>query len=336
MLKQNLIKDLLPSENFHGTLLVKSISHGLTKSKKPFASIFLQDPSGQINGKLWDTTPTDLEFKAGDIVEIHARVENFRNECQFQFESVDPIDQDDPRNKVELYLQYAPIPSDEMNGMFDRFLNYIQSNNPNYALIARKILAKTPYDNTFLTQPAAKAMHHTFVGGLAYHTYRMVQHAYTLTNLYPSLNGPLLCTATLIHDAGKMMELSGYLDTDYTAYGNLVGHILIVSDWIHEICINHQINPYQEDIVLLKHCILAHHGILEHGSPTTPKIPEAYALHNIDLLDARMTSFEEELQNIAPGAQSGRLFNLDNNPIYHASDNNRSFLDKDLDETKLN
>ena len=120
----------------------------------------------------------------------------------------------------------------------------------------------------------------------------------------------------ILHDSGKTMELTGAIGTEYTLKGNLLGHIVIMDEEITKACEELGIDENQEDVLLLKHLVLAHHGKLEYGSPVRPQLLEAEVLHHIDLLDATITMMSNALDKTEPGAFSERVFGLDNRSFY--------------------
>lgn len=318
-MSQTFIKDLFNhvGEVFTGYLLLRDVQYKTTKTEKPYVSCIFQDPSGDINGKWWDKQADTFTIKPGEIVKISANIESYKEEAQLRLINVEQLAEDNPMNKPEFYLKSAPIDQIHMQDYFNQVISSISVNHPMYANLINYLLAKEPLGNKFLTQPAAKTIHHSFYSGLAYHTYRMLQHGEKLCEVYTNLNKDLLCTSILIHDAGKMLELADYVEPNYTVPGTLLGHISIVNNWMIEFAILNQID-YQndEDFMLLQHMVLAHHGKFEFGSPAIPHIPEAYALHTIDELDARLMIFETKLDGLKPGELSDRTFGLDNASVY--------------------
>ena len=156
--------------------------------------------------------------------------------------------------------------------------------------------------------------HHDFVSGLAYHVYTMLRTGEALCDIYPSLDRNLLYAGIILHDIGKVKELSGALNTTYTVEGNLIGHIVIATEEINEIV--RELDLEGEEILLLKHVILAHHGKLEYGSPKEPMLPEAEMLNFIDNIDARMMMMNKHLEQVKPGEFTKRIFPLEGRMMY--------------------
>jgi 3'-5' exoribonuclease len=171
-------------------------------------------------------------------------------------------------------------------------------------------------EKEFYRYPAATRNHHNFIGGLAYHSISMARMAERIHELYPWLDRDLLISGTLLHDIGKIVELSDPVLPEYTPEGNLLGHISIMNCKIDEAARRLQVEN-EEVIVLLKHMILSHHGKQEFGSPVSPMIPEAEVLSTIDDLDARLYMMKQSIDATEPGQFGPRVFALEGRMIYH-------------------
>ena len=162
--------------------------------------------------------------------------------------------------------------------------------------------------------PAASKNHHEYVSGLAYHTYGMLKVAESFCTLYPSLNKDLLYSGITLHDLGKTVELSGPVVPEYTLEGKLLGHISISNAMIKETA--NKLHIEGEEVTLLQHMILAHHGKNEYGSPVLPQIKEAEILYLIDNIDARMAMMDKALETVEYGKFTKRVFSLENRALY--------------------
>ncbi len=211
---------------------------------------------------------------------------------------------------VQDYIQIAPVPKDIMINELNHFLKEI--GNDNLRMVTIELLNK--YKKQFISYPAAKSMHHDFYSGLIYHTTTMLKIAKALVAIYPSLNKDLLYSGIILHDLGKTIELSGPVGTSYTLEGELLGHIVIMSDEVARMA--DKLGIEAEEITLLRHIILAHHGKYEFGSPKLPMIKEAEIIHFIDNIDARMMMFEKNLANVEPGTFSDKIFGLEGRHFY--------------------
>jgi len=194
----------------------------------------------------------------------------------------------------------------------------VYQGNPHWNRIVRHLMTK--YKQEFFEFPAAKRNHHAFAGGLAYHTITMLRLGKAIVKEYPELNASLLYAGIILHDLGKVIELSGAMGTEYTLVGNLVGHLVLVDEEITKACVALKIDEAAEDVVVLRHMVLAHHGLLEYGSPVRPRIMEAEILHQIDNLDASMQMMLTSIRQKQPGEYTDRIFGMDNRSFYIPKD----------------
>ena len=171
-------------------------------------------------------------------------------------------------------------------------------------------------DRDFFAYPAASRIHHDFVGGLATHVLGMMKLGEYFATLYPMLDRDLLISGIIVHDIGKLTELSGPVITEYTLEGKLLGHISIMQAKIAQKA--EQLGYSGEEVTLLKHMVLAHHGEYEYGSPVLPMIPEAEMLHYIDNIDARMNILDKEFVKTQSGDFTQRIFAMENRSFYKA------------------
>ncbi|MEQ6377246.1 3'-5' exoribonuclease YhaM [Bacillaceae bacterium S4-13-58] len=297
-------------EAFDGFLLVKSVTKGTASNGKPFLTLILKDASGEMEAKLWDSTKEDEEhFQPPEIIKVSGEINQFRGKPQLKIQQ---IRLSSPMDGVQLsdFLEKAPV---EQSQLMDRITEVIfEMKNANLQRICRYFIKK--YNDDFFVFPAATKNHHEYVSGLAHHVVSMLNLAKSLAQLYPSLNLDLLYAGVLLHDLGKLKELSGVAAPSYTLEGKLLGHISIMSDEITLAAQELEIEG--EDVLLLKHMILSHHGKNEWGSPKTPMIREAEILHMIDLIDAKMNMLDRALEKVAPGEFTDRLFAMDNRSFY--------------------
>jgi 3'-5' exoribonuclease len=187
-----------------------------------------------------------------------------------------------------------PTTEKDVEGMYAELLGYVNQIGNKYlhALAEQFYIKDTAFVKKFKEHSAAKSVHHSFAGGLLEHTLSIVKFCEYLADTYALLNRDLLYSAALFHDIGKTKELSDFPENDYTDAGQLLGHIVIGVEMIGEAVRN--IEGFPETIANeLKHCVIAHHGELEFGSPKKPAIPEAVALHYADATDAKLQTLTE-------------------------------------------
>lgn len=292
-------------------LLIKKSDFRVAKNGKNFLSLVFEDISGSISGKYWEATNEDaIKFSTGTIVHLIGKKELYQSAPQVRIAHMDVVT--DKSVDVGQFVESAPLSKEEMESEFNDV--FFEITNPVWNRVVRNLIQRN--QDTFFVHPAAKINHHDFKGGLAYHTLSMIKLAKSICSLYPQLNKELLLAGTILHDFGKTVELSGSIATEYTLEGNLLGHIAIVDEEIVLIAKELGIQPDNKDLVILRHMVLSHHGLLEYGSPERPKLLEAEVLHSIDELDASINMITKALNKVDAGNFSERIFGLDNRSFY--------------------
>ncbi|ADE67634.1 MULTISPECIES: 3'-5' exoribonuclease YhaM [Priestia] len=290
--------------------LIKSSTRGIASNGKPFLTVILQDKTGDIEAKLWDASPDDEEnYAAQKIVRAAGEVMNYRGRNQLKIRNIRPAQPQDGVRTSD-FLEVAPLSQEEMVEHITKSI--FEMKNSNVQRITRHLFKK--YQTEFLEYPAATKNHHEFVSGLAYHVVSMLKLAESFSTLYPSLNRDLLYAGVILHDLGKVFELSGPVSTIYTVEGNLLGHISIMVNEIGKAA--EELAIEGEEVMLLQHLVLSHHGKEEWGSPKKPLIKEAEMLHLIDNVDAKMNMLDRALTKVKPGEFTERIFALDNRSFY--------------------
>ena len=265
-----------------------------TKSGKTFEILTLQDKTGTIEAKIWNpTNPNFTEFKPLDYVYVTGDITIFQDELQFNLQRA----QKAPEGSFEP-SDFLPSSEFSIEEMFSQLNSYINSVKNQYLskILKAFFVENKEFIKTFKNHSAAKTIHHSFIGGLLEHTLGVTKLADNFATNYPFLNRDLLITSAILHDIGKTKELSPLPENDYTEEGNFLGHIVIGTDMVSlEIS---KIENFPKDLELqLKHCILSHHGELEHGSPKKPALAEAIALNFADNMDAKMNIVKGILKN---------------------------------------
>ncbi len=292
--------------------LLKNVNVRVAKNGKQYLDLTFEDQSGEITGKFWDASTADIErYKAGRVVRLAGKRENYQGSPQVKIGSLRLANADEPNDPNE-FVVHAPMKASEMEDELNQVV--FEITNQVWNRIVRYLIAK--HRDAFFTYPAAKHNHHAFQGGLAYHTLSILRLAHSVVNQYPSINAPLLYAGAILHDLGKVIELSGPVSTQYTVEGNLLGHISIVDGEIVSACNELKFDLNNEDVVLLRHMILAHHGLLEYGSPVRPRLLEAEILHQLDELDASIMMVTNAVEKTTPGEFGERLFAMDGRSFY--------------------
>ena len=284
------INELHEGDRISGIYLCKQRQSAVTKNGKPYDSVILQDKTGSIDGKIWDPNSLGIEdFDALDYIEIMADVTSFAGAMQLNIKRVRKAGEGeyDPSD-------YLPVSGNSREMMWSQLTAMVDSVQNTYlsAILKKLFLEDETFRKAFEGHSAAKTVHHGFIGGLMEHTLSVARLCEYMASAYPVLKRDLLITAALLHDVGKTRELSAFPLNDYTDEGQLLGHIVIGAQMVHDLA--REIPGFPETLEnQLIHCILAHHGELEYGSPKKPALAEAVALNLADNTDARMETLTE-------------------------------------------
>ncbi|MFG6116266.1 3'-5' exoribonuclease YhaM [Halobacillus sp. MO56] len=297
-------------DGFDSFMMIKSASKGVASNGKPFLTLILKDATGEIESKLWEATPEDEAlFQAEELVKLSGEVTSFRGRQQLKIQSIRPVQATDGV-KPEDFVEKAPIKKEEL---MERITEAIfEMKNPNIQRLVRYFVQK--YQEALLTYPAATKNHHAYVSGLAHHIVSMLNLARQLKELYPSLNKDLLYAGVILHDLGKLKELSGAAAPNYTIEGKLIGHIPMMIQEIGQAA--EELKIEGEEVTIIQHLVLSHHGKSEWGSPKPPLVREAEVLHLIDLMDAKMNMLDRALDKVEPGEFTERLFSMEQRNFY--------------------
>lgn len=287
------IKDFRDGDRVLDIYLCKHKNSAETKNGKPYENVILQDKTGTINAKIWDPNSAGIcDFDALDYIEVYGDVSSFQGALQISIKRTRKCDEGeyDPSD-------YLPVTSKNIEEMYSQLCGYIASikNLHLHDLLEAVFIKDLEFIKIFKKSSAAKSVHHGFIGGLLEHTLSIVKLCDYYSTAYPLLNRDLLLTCAMCHDIGKTRELSAFPENDYTEDGQFLGHIIIGVEMVGEKI--RQIPGFPPLLAAqVKHCILAHHGEYEYGSPKKPAIMEAVALNFADNTDAKMQTFMEILQ----------------------------------------
>ena len=288
------IESLREGERINEVYLCKFKQAALTKAGKPYDNVILQDKTGTLDAKIWDPGSVGIdEFDAMDYVAVTGDITSFQGNLQLSIKRVRKVGEGeyDPKD-------YLPATDKNVDEMYAELMSFVNSvKNPYLSRLLHSFFDDADFAKAFKFHSAAKSVHHGFVGGLLEHTVSVTRNCDYFAQNYPFLNRDMLLTAAMFHDIGKLKELSTFPENDYTDAGQLLGHIIIGTEWIGEKI--REIDGFPEVLANeLKHCILAHHGELEYGSPKQPALVEALALSFADNLDAKMETVRELLNNV--------------------------------------
>lgn len=311
-----MIKDITEEGKVKVTCLITKCDTGKTTKNTPYLSLTLEDKSGILDAKYWNLTEEQVaQYKVGMIVEASGDVILHRNAAQLRVRKLVEL----PEANLLDYVRQAPMSQEEMSQEIEQLIGNIQ--NETIREIVSEILNMEK--DKFYIYPAATKNHHNFVGGLAYHTISMAKMGLSVLQMYPWLDADLLIAGILLHDIGKVEELSAAILPEYTNKGNLLGHISIMNNKIDRVAVALG-KEESESVILLKHLVLSHHGKMEFGSPVMPLIPEAEVLTILDNLDSRMYMMKQSIDTTQPGHFGPRVFALDGRMIYHKLEESES------------
>ena len=301
------IKDYKDGDRVFDIYLCKHKVSAMTKNGKPYESILLQDKTGTLDAKIWDPNNAGIgEFDVLDYIEVYGEVTSFQGALQVNVKRIRKCQEGEYSP-----ADYLPVSKYNIDEMFGALLSYIDQVENKYLkeLLKAFFVEDEAFITAFKKSSAAKTVHHGFMGGLLQHTLSVVRLCEYYCSAYSMLNKDLLISAAICHDIGKTREISLFPQNDYTDEGQFLGHIVIGTEMVGE-----KIRKIEGFPTMLaserKHCILAHHGEYEFGSPKKPAIMEAVALNFADNTDAKLQTFTEMLENSTETGWMGfnRLF----------------------------
>lgn len=264
-----------------------------TRAGKTYYSLRLQDKTGVVDAKIWDLSNGIDNFEEHDYIKIDAQVVSFQNSLQLNIRRLRKSQEGEYDTK-----DFIPVSSRDIEEMYKLLLDYVNKiKNPHLRkLVDLFFVEDKEFVAKFKAHSAAKTLHHSFMGGLLEHTLCVLDLCSFYAKQYPIINTDILYTAALCHDMGKMSELSSFPINEYTDEGQLLGHIIISLEWINDRI--KKIPNFPPKLANhLKHCIIAHHGELEYGSPKKPETIEALALHFADNTDAKLRTFSDVISS---------------------------------------
>lgn len=288
------IRELADGNNIQGIYLCKSKLSTETKNGKPYDSLILQDKTGTLDTKVWEPySPGIGEYEAGDYIEVTGDVITFNGAKQAKLSRIRKCQEGeyDPAD-------YLPCTKKDIGKMYEQVLAYVNGTENVYLkkLLQAFFVEDEDFIKAFKNSSAAKTVHHGFIGGLLEHTLSVTNMCGYLASAYPLIKKDLLIAAALCHDIGKIREISAFPANDYTDEGQLLGHIVMGIEMVSEKI--RGIDGFPVQLAgELKHCIAAHHGELEYGSPKKPALIEAVALNFADNTDAKMETITEIIEN---------------------------------------
>ncbi|MCL1925759.1 MAG: HD domain-containing protein [Syntrophorhabdaceae bacterium] len=301
MQKKKFVKDIKEGELVRELFLVAGKAQLTSNTGKAYLSVQLRDRTGTIEARVWDRAEEiGKRFQRDDVVEVSGSAISYQGRVQLKIHDVRLYE--GPKELSD----YLPASRKEVEQLWGLLRGYVEDvKDTDYKRLLSAVFldpGAAEMAGCFRRAPGGKTMHHDYVGGLLEHTVSVVGVCRFLSSHYEGVNADLLMTGALLHDLGKVKELSYEGSFDYTDEGRLLGHIYIGAEFVDKVC-NSLSGFSSEKAMLVKHMILSHHGELEYGSPKRPKTIEAVLLHFAENMDAKVTAFSDAIEDIPKGAR---------------------------------
>jgi 3'-5' exoribonuclease len=286
------INEIKENETIDSFFLVKEKSLGLTKTGNAYLKLRLGDRSGEMEGRIWSSVDIFSEsFDKDDFVQVKGKAVSFQEHLQINITHIKKAEE-----KEILFSDFFPMTEKDIDGMLQTLIGISQEVKNQYL---SQLLCLFWEDKSFLERfkmaPASTRLHHTYLGGLLEHTLSLTQLVLKNSNHYEGLNMDLLITGAILHDLGKVDELTYHRSFDYSDEGRLLGHIILGIERVEEKI--HQLPDFPKDLsIQLKHLLLSHHGQYHWGSPKKPMTLEAVMLHFLDDMDAKINGIQQFLR----------------------------------------
>jgi 3'-5' exoribonuclease len=286
------IKDIKENDTVNGDYLATNKTLGQTRQGNAFLTLTLADKTGALEARVWDNVEQiSSQFKERDVVTVVGQANTYRNQIQLQIQKLKRSPS--PANTA-IFLESTTQDTGRMLSELKKLTDRIK--NSHLKMLIDSFMADHRFISEFKKAPAAKYFHHGYLGGLLEHTLSVTRIVVMMSEHYPDLDKDLLLAGAVLHDIGKIDELTYDLSIDYSDRGRLLGHIVLGALMVEEKLKTLKGFP-PELATRLKHLILSHHGEFEFGSPKRPKFLEAFALHLIDDLDAKMNGLAKLLRD---------------------------------------
>jgi len=304
MKPQPQLAEMIKGQMFDGFLLTRAAVQRTSSNGSKFLDMTLCDLSGEVNAKMWDSTPAP---NVADVLRVRGMMTEYNGKPQLRVDKMRVATADDDFDMSAL-APCAPYPPSDM---LDFILNRVDAIRD--ASLKQLLLTRLEECGDKLNYyPAASKLHHAERSGLLHHTSTMLRMAAYVCEVYPTLDADLLAAGVILHDLCKITEMAADeigMVSDYTVEGMLIGHLV---QGVAELSrLGHELGVRRETMLLLEHMILSHHDLPEYGSPKKPMFPEAEVLHVLDLLDARMFEMNRALATTPPGSFTDRIWSLD-------------------------
>lgn len=263
------------------------------KSGELYLALTLVDRTGQIDAKMWDNVTDHIDlFEQDDFIKVRGLINKFNGRFQLTLHKLRSLEE----NEVD-FNDYLPRTSKDIDGLWRELGQFVENfQNAHLQALLRGFMADPQIERAYKNAPAAKTLHHAYIGGLLDHVVSLFRLCDLASRNYPvMIDRDLLMTGAFLHDIGKVHELSFARTFAYTTRGQLLGHMIIELEMLHEKI--SQVPGFPAEYkTLLEHLIISHHGKYEFGSPKMPMFPEALMLHYLDDMDSKMESMRAHFE----------------------------------------
>jgi 3'-5' exoribonuclease len=291
MLKKVYVEQIRERDQIESIFLVRDKISAMAKNGKPYMTLRLMDRTGEVEARIWDQVDQLSElFERDDFIMVNAKASVYLGKMQLVVQDLRRIDDD----LVDLsdFLPVTQRDQQQMRQELDRLLDSLI--DPHISALLHSFFDDPEFFASYCLAPAAKGMHHVYLGGLLEHSLAVAALACDVSRRYPKINRDLLIAGAMLHDVGKVEELRYQRSFDYTDEGKLLGHIIIGVQMIEDRV--RQIEDFPQNLsVMIKHLLLSHHGQYEFGSPKRPKFLEAVVLNFIDDLDSKINGIQTHI-----------------------------------------
>ena len=265
------------------------------KTGEPYLALVLADRSGQLEAKMWDNVETAIDvFEQDDFIKVKGLLNKYKNRFQLTIHKLRKL------GDSELdFADYLPKTTKDIGELWRTLAEFVESfENPHLKSLVQVFMADPEIAEAYRNAPAAKTLHHAYIGGLLDHVVSLFRACDLMCRNYPQINRDLLLTGAFLHDIGKVHELTYHRSFSYTTRGQLLGHMVIELEMLHAKIV--QLPGFPDELkTLTEHLIISHHGEYEFGSPKLPMFPEALMLHYLDDLDSKMESMRAHFEREA-------------------------------------
>lgn len=294
------------NKNITSSFIVTSKQVKSKKSGEPYLALTLADRSGMLEAKAWDNVHEMIgAFDQDNIIKVKGLLNKYNNRWQLTIHKLRRMEESEAD-----FTDYLPKTTKDVEELWRKLGEFVASmSNPYLKTLLEAFMGDADIATAYKNAPAAKTLHHAFIGGLLDHVISLFQLCDLAVRNYPNVDRDLLLTGVFLHDIGKIHEISYGRSFTYTTRGQLLGHMIIELEMLHAkiLIVGQQMSsPFPEDLkVLLEHLIISHHGQYEFGSPKLPMFPEALMLHYLDDLDSKMESMRAHFEREPDGEWTG-------------------------------